>query len=191
MGILDEVVRQFLLTLWNVYAFFVTYANASGFDPFDGGDVPPAERPPLDRWILSRLSATERFARERLEAYDATAAGRRIALLLEDLSNWYVRRARRRFWDPDGTGGADTRAAFLTLHACLTTVARLLAPFTPFIAEELWRNLAARGPGAPASVHLTDYPAGDDTLVDPALDGPWPPCVRWSSSDAACGRRRR
>jgi isoleucyl-tRNA synthetase len=170
MEILDDVVRQFLLTLWNVHAFFVTYANASGFDPFEGEDVPHSERPPLDRWILSQLAATELLARERLEAYDATAAGRRIAQLLDDLSNWYVRRARRRFWDPDGTGGTDTRAAFLTLHTCLTTIARLLAPFAPFVAEELWRNLAAPGPGAPVSVHLTAYPAGDETLLDTPLD---------------------
>ncbi|HSD49619.1 MAG TPA: isoleucine--tRNA ligase [Actinomycetota bacterium] len=170
MEILDEVVRQFLLTLWNVYAFFVTYANASGFDP-DEADAPPAAgRPALDRWVLSQLAATSRDARERMEAYDATGAGRRIARFVDDLSNWYVRRARRRFWDPEGTGGRDTRAAFHTLHECLTTVARMLAPFTPFVAEELWRNLAASRLGAPDSVHLTDYPEGDADRLDARLD---------------------
>ncbi|HEU4356207.1 MAG TPA: class I tRNA ligase family protein, partial [Actinomycetota bacterium] len=171
MGILDEVVRQFLLTLWNVYAFFVTYANASGFDPGEADAPPAAERPVLDRWVLSQLAATSREARERLEAYDATGAGRRIAGFVDDLSNWYVRRARRRFWDPEGTGGRDTLAAFHTLYECLTTVARLLAPFTPFVAEELWRNLAASTPGAPDSVHLTDYPEGDADRLDERLDG--------------------
>ncbi|HZP90473.1 MAG TPA: isoleucine--tRNA ligase, partial [Actinomycetota bacterium] len=167
--ILDEVVRQFLLTLWNVYAFFVTYANAAGFDP-EEHELPLGERPLLDRWILSRLARTAREARSGLEAYDATAAGRSIQAFVDDLSNWYVRRARRRFWDPEGAGGADTEAAFLTLHECLVTVARLLAPFTPFIAEELWRNLAAGRGGAPDSVHLTDYPEPDPSAANDALE---------------------
>jgi isoleucyl-tRNA synthetase len=170
MEILDEVVRRFLLTLWNVYAFFVTYANASGFDPWSEPEVPLAERPPLDRWICSQLADTAAEARARLEAYDATGAGRRIERFLEDLSNWYVRRARRRFWDPGGEGGPDVRAAFQTLHTCLTTLARLLAPFTPFVAEELWRNLAAGRGGAPDSVHLADYPTGEELPRDEGLD---------------------
>jgi isoleucyl-tRNA synthetase len=169
MSIMDDVVRQFLLTLWNVYAFFVTYANAGGFDPSAADAVSPGDRPILDRWVLSQLADTARTAREGLESYDATGAGRRIAAFIDDLSNWYVRRARPRFWDPDGRGGHDTRSAFLTLHECLVTVARLLAPFTPFVAEELWRNLAAGRGGAPDSVHLTDYPSADDE-VDAALD---------------------
>jgi isoleucyl-tRNA synthetase len=170
MSILDDVVRQFLLPLWNVYAFFVTYANASGFDPSESDDVPVAERPLLDRWVLSQLSRTEAAARDGLEAYDATGAGRRIADFVGDLSNWYVRRARRRFWDPAGEGGDDVRAAFLTLHACLLSLSRLLAPFTPFVAETLWRNLAAGRDGAPDSVHLSDYPTAEERLVDPILD---------------------
>lgn len=170
LEILDEVVRRFLLTLWNVYAFFVTYANASGFDPWADPPIPVEARPPLDRWICSQLAETAAEARSRLEAYDATGAGRRIERFLDDLSNWYVRRARRRFWDPSGEGGPDTRAAFQTLHACLVTLARLLAPFTPFVAEELWRNLAAGRGGAPDSVHLAEYPAGDEFPRDEALD---------------------
>jgi isoleucyl-tRNA synthetase len=169
MEVFDDVVRQFLLPLWNVYAFFVTYANASGFDPTDG-DVPVERRPLLDRWVLSQLSRTEAIARDGLQAYDATGAGRRIAAFVEDLSNWYVRRARRRFWDPAGEGGDDVRAAFHTLHTCLVSLAQLLAPFTPFVAETLWRNLAAGRDGAPDSVHLSDYPTSDERLVDPALD---------------------
>jgi isoleucyl-tRNA synthetase len=170
MDILDETVRQFLLTLWNVYAFFVTYANASGFDPSDGSAPPPAQRPPLDRWVLSQLADTVAQAREGLERYDATAAGRRIARLVDDLSNWYVRRARRRFWDPGGEDASQTGAAFATLHECLVTVAQVLAPFTPFLAEELWRNLAAGRDGRPDSVHLSDYPAPVADAVDPLLD---------------------
>jgi isoleucyl-tRNA synthetase len=169
--ILDEVVRQFLLTLWNVFSFFVTYANAEGFDA--GARTPPsaADRPPLDRWILSRLASTVLLAREGLEAYDATAAGRSIQAFVDDLSNWYVRRSRRRFWNPGGDDDArDGRVAFETLYECLTTVATLLAPFTPFVAEEMWRTLAAGDPGAAESVHLCDYPTADAGALDPALD---------------------
>jgi isoleucyl-tRNA synthetase len=175
MDILDEAVRQFLLTLWNVYAFFVTYANANGFDPSAGGPPDAAARPLLDRWILSQLGDTVAQSAEGLERYDATAAGRRIARFVDDLSNWYVRRARRRFWDPGGGGGQATASAFATLYECLVTVARLLAPFTPFVAEELWRNLAAGRVGAPDSVHLSDYPRPvadvSDPLLDAAMDG--------------------
>jgi isoleucyl-tRNA synthetase len=167
--VLDEVLRQFLLTLWNVYVFFVTYANAEGFDP--GAEAPaPDERPMLDRWVLSQLNATVAAAREGLDAYDATGAGRAIQSFVDDLSNWYVRRSRRRFWNPAGERDTDTRAAFHTLYECLVTVATLLAPFTPFLAEALWRNLAADRNGAPDSVHLADYPAADSRLRDPALD---------------------
>jgi isoleucyl-tRNA synthetase len=170
MEVFDEIVRQFLLTLWNVYAFFVTYAGADGFDP-DAAQVPlAAERPVMDRWILSQLHHTVDEARRRLEAYDATGAGRRIESFVDDLSNWYVRRSRRRFWNQGGEVGDDARAAFHTLHECLVTVATLLAPFTPFVAEELWRNLAAGGGGRPDSVHLADYPVADHSVVDHALD---------------------
>ena len=168
--VLDEIVRQFMLTLWNIYAFFVTYANAEGFDPSEPSP-PASERPALDRWALSQLSDTVRVARGGLETYDATGAGRRIQAFVDDLSNWYVRRARRRFWNPGGAGdGADARAAFHTLHTCLITVAQLLAPFTPFIAEEVWRNLAADRDGAPMSVHLSDYPVAEDMASDRRLD---------------------
>ena len=114
--ILDEAVRQLLLPLWNTYAFFVTYANASGYDPArDGRSDVPDPRPVMDRWIASQLAGTVREARDRLDAYDATGAGRRIQAFLDDLSNWYVRRCRRRFWNPGGEGGADSEAAFATL----------------------------------------------------------------------------
>ncbi|MGH2722806.1 MAG: isoleucine--tRNA ligase [Actinomycetota bacterium] len=172
MDAFESVVRRFLLTLWNVYAFHVAYANADDLDPA-AEDVPIAGRPVLDRWVLSRLAATASEARTRLDAYDATGAGRAIAGFVEDLSNWYVRRARRRFWDPARGGEAAGRgkaAAHRTLHECLTTVARMLAPFTPFVAEELWRNLAAGRDGAPESVHLADYPEPDLGARDAALD---------------------
>jgi isoleucyl-tRNA synthetase len=142
-----ESVRQFLLQLWNVYAFFVLYANAAQTpaEDFEGG--PSGPEADLDRWVLSRLAATVETVRERMDDYDATVAGRAIAEFVEDLSNWYVRRSRRRFWD--GEAGA-----LETLRAALLTVAKLLAPFTPFIADELYENLD----GELASVHLCDFP---------------------------------
>ena len=170
LGLFRDVVRQFLLTLWNVVGFFVTYANADGFDP-DASPAPPlAERPVLDRWIASRLARTVRAAREGLDAYDATGAGRAIQALVDDLSNWYVRRSRRRFWDPAAGGADDGRAAFHTLHETLVTVAQLLAPFTPFVAESIWRNLAAGRDGRPDSVHLSDYPTPTEAAEDDALE---------------------
>ncbi|MEX0754016.1 MAG: isoleucine--tRNA ligase [Actinomycetota bacterium] len=187
MELLDEVVRQFLLTLWNVYAFFVTYANADGFDPSEHGTVRAAERPVLDRWILSQLAATVQAARTGLESYDATGAGRRIQAFVGDLSNWYVRRARRRFWNPGGEGGDDTRAAFQTLHECLVTTATLLAPFTPFVADELWGTLAAGRGDQPGSVHLADYPEPDVERIDAPLDD----AMRVAREIVELGRRIR
>jgi isoleucyl-tRNA synthetase len=168
--VLDEAVRQFLLTLWHVYTFFVLYANADGVDPDAVPSAPVASRPILDRWILSRLAGTVRGVRDGMDAYDATGAGRRIHAFVDDLSNWYVRRSRRRFWNPGGGGGQDSAAAFHTLHECLVTTATLLAPFTPFVSEELWSNLAAGRAGRPESVHLADYPQVHETAIDPGLD---------------------
>jgi len=166
-GVVRETLRRFLLTLWNTYAFFVTYAGIDGFDPATAPEVPAAERPAIDRWVLSRLHSTVRAVREKMESFDATHAARAIDGLVDDLSNWYVRRSRRRFWDPAGvTGSADKAAAMRTLHECLTTIATALAPFTPFIAEELYQNLDR----SRASVHLADYPEADEALIDPALE---------------------
>jgi isoleucyl-tRNA synthetase len=169
-AVLHDAVRRLLLTLWNVYSFFVIYANADGFDP-DSETAPPlAERPVLDRWIESRLAGTVREVRTSMDAYDVTGAGRRIQAFLDDLSNWYVRRSRRRFWNPGGEGGEDPAAAFHTLHRCLVTTATLLAPFTPFVTEEIWSNLAAGRADRPDSVHLADYPEVHEAAVDPGLD---------------------
>jgi len=168
--VLEEAVRQFLLTLWHTYSFFVLYANAEAFDPEAEPAPPLSARPLLDRWILSRLAGTVREVRDGMDRYDATGAGRRIQSFVDDLSNWYVRRSRRRFWNPGGHGGADSIAAFHTLHECLVTVATLLAPFVPFVSEEIWSNLAAERGGRPDSVHLADYPSVREDAVDPGLD---------------------
>ncbi len=141
---IEESVRQFLLPLWNTYAFYVLYANANDVAP---PPVPDVLNNELDRWALSRLAATLETVTERLDDYDATSAGRAIADYVEELSNWYVRRSRRRFWDGDP-------AAFGVLRNCLLTTAQMLAPFCPFIADEIYENLD----GSEPSVHLTDFP---------------------------------
>jgi isoleucyl-tRNA synthetase len=158
-------VRLFLKQLWATYHFYALYAHAGQHalaGPMPDGH--PSDRArsgdALDRWALSRTAGTAELVAERLEAYDATSAGRAIAGLVEDLSNWYVRRSRRRFWDADP-------AAFETLRTCLLTVAKLLAPFCPFIADEIYDNLD----GTRASVHLCDFPAGEDLPArDEALE---------------------
>jgi isoleucyl-tRNA synthetase len=138
-----DSLRQFLLQLWNTYGFYVLYANVNGVD----ADVAAAPANDLDRWVLSRLAATVEAVTERLDDYDATRGGHALAAFVDDLSNWYVRRSRRRFWDGDP-------AAFATLRECLVTVAKLLAPFCPFMADEIYDNLD----GSLPSVHLEDWP---------------------------------
>ncbi len=161
-----ESVRKFLLTLWNTYAFYALYANVDGFDHTEH-ELPVARRSELDRWLLSRLQSTIAAVREELDAYDTTSAGRSIAALVDDLSNWYVRRGRRRFWNPgEGTAAADKTAAYLTLHEALVSIAKLLAPFTPFVTDEIYSNLD----GSEPSVHLCDYPDVDATLIDKELE---------------------
>jgi isoleucyl-tRNA synthetase len=142
-----EGVRLFLRQLWNVYSFLVLYANAAGEREGAHND--------LDRWALSRLAATVETVGRRLDAYDATSAGREIAGYVEELSNWYVRRSRRRFWDGE-------RGALDTLRTVLVTLAKLLAPFTPFIADELYDNLDGELP----SVHLCDFPQPGERDLD-------------------------
>jgi len=160
-----EVTRRFLLTLWNCYSFFVTYANIDEFRP--GGARNAKDLSELDRWILSELNQLVRDVDSNLEAYDPTEAGRKIEVFVDRLSNWYVRRSRRRFWK----SGSDTdkMAAYNTLYECLLTVSRLLAPFTPFVAEELYRNLVEGVSGMPESVHLADFPICDESRIDTQL----------------------
>jgi isoleucyl-tRNA synthetase len=152
---IGEAVRQFLLQLWNTYGFYVLYANANAI-PYDP-EARHALDDDLDRWVLSRLSATTETVRERLDNFDVTSAGRTIQAFVEELSNWYVRRSRRRFWDGD-------LAAFATLHTALTTISKLLAPFCPFLADEIYDNLD----GAETSVHLCDFPVAG--ARDPELE---------------------
>ena len=165
---LGETVYRFFTTLWNTYSFWVLYANAEGLDPSDFAGPPPDEDlQDLDRWALSRLQGVIREVIERMDDFDCTTAGRTISEYVDDLSNWYVRLSRRRFWEGD-------RAAFATLRHCLLTTSALLAPFVPFLADELYTNLMGgddeRFEEAPDSIHLTDFPAPDAALTDPELE---------------------
>ena len=162
--VLNEIVRKVLLTYWNTASFLVLYANAGGWT---SAAAAPAvdERPLLDRWVLSELHAVVRDVTGFLEAFDTAAAGRRLATFIDDLSNWYVRRSRRRFWDgPSSVAGA---SAFATLYECVSTLTLLMAPFVPFVTDHVWGVL--RRPGAPESVHLASWPGFDATVIDPAL----------------------
>ncbi|MDA0257002.1 MAG: isoleucine--tRNA ligase, partial [Chloroflexi bacterium] len=164
--LVGESARRVLATLWSTHSFFVTYANLADFDP--AAAPPAAGRSELDRWVRSELHRTIERVTEALEAYEPADAARPIAEFVDQLSNWYVRRSRRRFWRSDDS--ADTQAALATLYECLTTLARLLAPFTPFIAEALHQSLVAgRVPGAPDSVHLDSWPEVDRAAIDANL----------------------
>jgi len=155
-----EVLRNTLLTLWNVYSFFVVYANIDQFNPKVAAELSVSN---LDTWVLSRLNVDG-----ALNNYDPTLAGRKIEIFIDELSNWYVRRSRRRFWKSQSD--ADKVAAYSTLYQCLVTVSKLMAPFTPFVAEEIYRNLVCSvEPGAPESVHLADFPVADSSRIDEKL----------------------
>ncbi len=162
----EEVARKFFGTLANTYNFFAMYANVDGFDPA-APQVPVADRPEIDRWILSLLNTLVAGVTADFDNYEPTRAARAISKFVgDDLSNWYVRLNRKRFWG--GTMDADKLAAYQTLHTCLMTVAKLMAPISPFFADRLYRDLAVDG--MPASVHLSDFPKADNTLVDAALE---------------------
>ena len=193
---IKDSVPEFLLRLWNVYSFFTIYANIDGFDPVGSRQsavgsedsplagtprVPGAapkrplqQRSELDRWIVSELNRTAAIVVERMDAYDNFAACAAITEFVDALSNWYVRRSRDRFWAADKES-AEKLDAYWTLYECLTTTAKLIAPFTPFLAESLWQNLVAKpqsgvkAGSVEESVHLCDYPTGDPAAVDVQL----------------------
>jgi isoleucyl-tRNA synthetase len=163
----DELRRGMVLTLWNTYAFFVTYANIDGWSP--NGKAAGRKENELDRWLLSELHQLIADVTASLDNFDTMQPCRRIEAFVEDLSNWYVRRSRRRFWKSEDDD--DKRSAYETLHETLATLAKLLAPLMPFLAEELYQNLVRSTEGAaPPSVHLCDWPQADASLINPALN---------------------
>lgn len=164
-GLVGEALRNYLLTLWNTYSFFVMYAN---LDQPDLKNAPAVQdRPEVDRWLIAQLQEVIEKVTQSLNGYDPTTAGRLIQeFVVEDLSNWYVRRNRRRFWKSDGVD----LAAYATLHEALVTVTHLTAPFTPFIAEVLYQNLVLSvNSDAPESVHLASWPKADENLKNSQL----------------------
>ncbi|MGO8872677.1 MAG: isoleucine--tRNA ligase [Acidimicrobiales bacterium] len=167
--VIDAAMRDALLTLWNTWSFFTTYASLNGFDPADRSIPDPADRSVLDRWMRSRLFATVATVTRSLDGYEPFPAATAIAELVDDISNWYVRRSRRRFWrtDPDADP-ADSLGAQATLHEVLVTVALLLAPMCPFLADRMWRDLT--GAEDSDSVHLADWPTDRPEALDPELD---------------------
>ncbi len=153
----DEARRE-LLVLWNVYAFFVTYARLAGWTPAEAAP-PAAERSALDRWILSRAAGTAATVEARLRETDAVGATRALATLIDDLSTWYLRLSRRRFSRADA--GPERSAAFATMHEALTATVRMLAPILPFVTDTIYGNLVTDLPDAPDSVHLTPFPSAE------------------------------
>ena len=177
--LVSEVTRQFMLILWNVYSFFITYANIDHFDPATSRRQ--AETAELDRWLSSELNQLVRDVTDKLDNYNITDAGRLIeGFVVDNLSNWYVRRSRRRFWKSESD--ADKLSAYWTLYDCLVTLSKLLAPFMPFIAEEIYGNLV-RGafPQAAESVHLADFPRCDEGKIDAGLSASTRLAVKLSS----------
>lgn len=183
---IKESMPEFILRLWNVYGFLVIYANIDGFDPSaeisgDAGQLsaevlatasgyrPVAQRGELDRWIISELNGTAAAVTRSMDEYDNYVACSRLNEFVDALSNWYVRRSRDRFWAAEQS--AEKSDAYWTLYECLITTAKLIAPFVPFLAEEIWQNLAteAFGDRAAESVHLCDYPTGDASVIDEVL----------------------
>jgi isoleucyl-tRNA synthetase len=159
---IQEVVRKVLLTYWNTAAFLSLYARAADWTPGDA--APPVDkRPALDRWVLSEAHRLARDVDAALEVFDTQRAGRLISAFVDDLSNWYVRRSRRRFWDGDP-------AALATLDDALRIVTLVMAPFTPFVTERVWQDMVRSvDPDAPPSVHMASWPAVDDTVIDDTL----------------------
>ncbi len=161
---IQEVVRKTLLTYWNTVAFQSLYSRLANWAP-SAADPAPADRSALDRWLLSELNTLVRNVDAALESYDTQRAGKLLSAFVDDVSNWYVRRSRRRCWQGDP-------AALATLHETVETLTRLLAPIVPFITERVWQDLIRPvTPTAPDSVHLASWPVADETLIDPALSG--------------------
>ncbi len=164
--LVNEVVRNFTLTLWNTYSFFVTYANLDQWKPGAAGEVAYSA---LDRWLLSALHTLVRDVTEAMETYDVLSATRPIQAFVDQLSTWYLRRSRRRFWKSESD--MDKQAAYATLYEALVTVSKLLAPTMPFLADEMYQNLVRSvDESAPISVHLAEWPKADTARIDEQLN---------------------
>ena len=181
----DEVRRRFIIPLWNVYSFFVTYANIDRYDAT--AEAPPvSERAELDRWILSELNQLVREVTDAFENFDPDRAARNVEGFVEYLSNWYVRRSRRRFWKAGilaENADADKHGAYATLYDCLLTLIKLVAPVMPFMTEQMYGNLT--NGKSKESIHLDDYPVADEALIDQRLSDATRLAMRLSSMGRA------
>lgn len=175
---MTECQRKFLGTLWNTYAFYVLYAEIDQFNPMEHALV-EEELSIMDRWLLSKLNTLIRTVDTYLENYCITEAAKALEDFVDELSNWYVRRGRERYWGKEMT--ADKINAYMTLQEALVTVAKLAAPMIPFMSEEIYRNLVAGlDPAAPKSVHLCDYPSATKVGFIRSWRTPWKRCLRSS-----------
>ena len=180
---IKESIPEFILRLWNVFSFFVLYANLDNFDPTSDAKTdqlnredfasnnsyrPVADRSELDRWVISELNRTVDSVVKSMDSYDNYGAANNISSFVDAVSNWYVRRSRDRFWSEDKQD-QNKLDAYWTLYDCLLTLSKLTAPFVPFVAEAIWKNLSGSFGTAPESVHLCDYPEADTDLIDPTL----------------------
>jgi isoleucyl-tRNA synthetase len=163
--IVRDVAATFVNTLWNTYSFFVLYARLDSVDL--GRQVAVSERPEIDRWILALAHGSVKKVTAALDDYDAYSAGQSIEKLVDQLSNWYVRRNRRRFWKSDA--GDDKQAAYLTLYECLDIIQKIIAPFMPFLAEKMYQNLSRCSDNPEQSVHLADWPTFNPDYLDDSL----------------------
>ena len=164
----NEYQRKFMGTLWNTYAFYVLYANIDNFDPMDY-KLEYDKLAPMDKWILSKLNSLVKFVDKSLDSYKITESARAMADFVDELSNWYVRRSRERFWGKDMP--QDKVNAYMTLYTVLETMTRLSAPFTPFMAESIYQNLVRKvDKDAPKSVHLCNFPVADESMIDDKLE---------------------
>jgi isoleucyl-tRNA synthetase len=190
--LVGEVIRTFTLTLWNVYSFFITYANIDGWAPDEAllrmatlghpaGGTSARAYSALDQWILSELHSLTRQITQAMDNYDVLGATRPVEVFVDRLSNWYLRRSRRRFWRAGGAD-ADKNAAYATLYECLVTLSRLIAPAMPFLADGMYRSLVAGiNPDAAESVHLADWPEYDRTLIDEKRNDEMRRVLQWAS----------
>jgi isoleucyl-tRNA synthetase len=179
----SEVQRKFMGTLWNTYAFFTLYASIDHYDP-TASRARPEDFSLMDRWVFSRLNTLVDVVDKGMAAYKITETSRAIALFVDELSNWYVRRCRERFWGKGLEG--DKLAAFETLYTVLTTLTGLCAPYIPFMTETMYQNLCAKLPGAKPSVHLTDFPAADPARIDAALEAEMAKVIKIVQLGRAC-----
>jgi isoleucyl-tRNA synthetase len=166
--LVSEMQSKFMGTLWNTYAFFTMYASIDDYKPEEHA-ADPADFTLMDKWALSKLNTLVKYVDEGLQAYRITETARAIQAFVEELSNWYVRLSKSRFWGKDWTG--DKKAAYQTLYTVLTTLCKVAAPYVPFMTESMYRNLVVGNiTGAPESVHLCDYPVADESLIDAELE---------------------